>query len=109
MAIGLFTRARDIVVVQDTGPIITADDARAGLRLAGTDEDGLGPVHRRILKILAQYGHPLAVRRLADWAGISVGAFRTFYEAALMLSGWIVSTPRGIAITPAGLARSARE
>ena len=64
------------------------------------DENGLGPVHHRILAILRRHGRPLALRRLVAQAGITVEAFRSIYEPALVAARVINATPRGMMLAP---------
>ena len=56
-------------------------------RLAELDENGIGPVHRRILDVLRWYGRPMAAQRLCSQVGITVKALRTIYEPALVRVG----------------------
>jgi len=71
-------------------------DVREALTMATVDENGLGPVHHRILAILAEHRRPIAKHRLARLAGITAAAFRDFYELALLQVRAIVPTSRGI-------------
>ena len=91
-AISLYVRTRTFVEAQGRGSA-TSDDARHALRLAQLDENGIGPVHRRILEVLRKHGRPLALRRLVEQVGITVEAFRSIYEPALFNSGAIIATP----------------
>ena len=102
VAIELYTGTRTLVEAAGR-TAATAADARAALRALELDERGLGRVHHRVLEILARHGRPLAVRRLATWAGVTVEAFRRLYEPALMMSGAVISTPRGIALGQGGI------
>ena len=76
----------------------SAADARAALESARIDERGLGPVHRRILAVLARHRRPMAVRRLARAAGLTLDSFRKLYEPVLFELGAIVPTARGMAL-----------
>ena len=76
----------------------SAADARAALEAARIDERGLGPVHHRILAILARHRRPMAVRRLARAAGLTLESFRKLYEPVLFELGAIVPTARGMAL-----------
>src|SRR5262249_801802 len=109
-AIGLYRELRVRVAVRRLGvapelrcgatiDVATAGDALARPAKAQRDENGLGPVHRRILGILRRHGRPMALRRLASQADITAEAFRTIYEGALIASRAILPTPRGILAT----------
>ena len=76
----------------------SAADARAALAAARIDERGLGSVHRRILAVLARHRRPMAVRRLARAAGLTLDSFRKLYEPVLFELGAIVPTARGMAL-----------
>ena len=93
-AIGLYAEARAHADARGGGSI-TIDDARNALRLAELDQNGIGPVHRRILDVLRWYGRPMAAQRLCSQVGITVKALRTIYEPALVRSGAVIPTPRG--------------
>jgi Holliday junction DNA helicase RuvB len=96
-AIDLYTGMRTLVEARGRTSA-TADDARAALEALGLDARGWGRVHHRILEALAHHGRPLAVRRLAAWVGVTLEAFRRFYEPGLLMSGAMVATPRGMAL-----------
>jgi holliday junction DNA helicase RuvB len=97
MAIGLYLEMR--VWVEARGrKSATAEDARTTLLCAELDENGFGPVHRRILTILRTHGRPLAHHRLLAQLGLSAEAYSTLYEPALIRTGMIASTPRGLAL-----------
>jgi Holliday junction DNA helicase RuvB len=97
MAVTLFRGLRR-VVVKRRRPSAAEEDARAALADARIDADGLGRVHRRVLEVLARHRRPMAYRRLARAAGVSVKAFRDLYEPALFELGAIVPTARGMVI-----------
>jgi Holliday junction DNA helicase RuvB len=99
MAIEIYTATRTVIEAAGR-KVARQKDAREALRMLDLDERGFGPVHRRVLEVLRKHKRPLAVRRVATWSGITVEAFRRFYEASLMISGAIVPTPRGIALAP---------
>jgi holliday junction DNA helicase RuvB len=96
-AISLYVRTRTFVEAQGRGSA-TSDDARSALRLAQLDENGIGPIHRRILEVLRKHGRPLALRRLVEQVGTTVEAFRSIYEPALFGAGAIVSTRFGMGL-----------
>jgi Holliday junction DNA helicase RuvB len=80
----------------------SAADARQALVAAQIDARGLGPVHRRILEILARHRRPMAVRRLARAAGLTLESFRRLYEPALFDLAAIVPTARGMSLASPG-------
>ena len=97
MAVRLYVEVRARVAARGASSA-TDVDAREALRALQLDENGLGPVHHRILAVLRKHGRPVALPRLAARVGITAAAFRTIYEPALFGAGAIVSTPFGIGL-----------
>ena len=64
------------------------------LELLGIDENGLGPMDRRIVAALVEWG-PMSPRRIADMVEISVETYRVHHEPFLLRGGFIAVTPRG--------------
>jgi Holliday junction resolvasome RuvABC ATP-dependent DNA helicase subunit len=84
------------IVDSQRKPTAGLAEASAALHDAQIDEDGLGPIHRRVLVALARHGRPMAIGRVARLAGVSTEAFRRFYEPALIELGLITATARGL-------------
>ena len=97
MAVRLYVEVRTRVEARGASSA-TDVDAREALRVLQLDENGLGPVHHRILEVLRKLGRPIALPRLAARVGITAAAFRTIYEPALFCAGAIVFTRFGIGL-----------
>jgi hypothetical protein len=83
------------------GSLAGPDDARTVLRLCQLEENGIGPVQRRILDVLRKHGRPIALARLAAQVGITPAAFRSVYEPALLRARATIPTRFGVALAPA--------
>lgn len=101
LAISLLRRVRDFAQV-------AGRDADAALvdvtcQRVGVDAAGLDQLSRRYLKALADRGAPVALGTMVSVLGESKDAVEDEVEPYLLSVGLVEKTPRGRAITPAGL------
>lgn len=95
-ALQLLVRVRDEAVAH-TRHRVGAEEARTALQAAGLDEEGLGPVQRRILRILGGRANPIGEGRLAARLGLGRRTLREVHLPPLFRLGRILTTPRGLA------------
>jgi Holliday junction DNA helicase RuvB len=98
----LLRRVRDFAEVRHDGSI-TADIARAGLKLFGVDDLGLDKVDRAILSAMCEQfnGGPVGLSTVAISVGEQPDTVEDVYEPFLIQQGMIARTPRGRVAMPA--------
>lgn len=97
-------RIRDLAQVENR-TLIDAEIAQRGLTMLGVDEDGLLPVDRQILKVLASAdGRPVGLRTIAASIGEDERTLEDVYEPHLMRTGLLLKTSRGRLLTSAAYA-----
>lgn len=99
----LLRRVRDFAEVR-AGGTIDLRAAQDGLQMLGIDELGLDPVDRRMLEtmIVRFDGRPVGLDTIAAATGEDATTIEDVYEPYLMQLGFIVRTPRGRIVMPAG-------
>jgi len=98
-------RIRDVAQVTGDGAI-TLDAAREGLERLGVDENGLGDMDRRILRVLLEAdGQPVGLKTVAVAVGEAEDTVEEVYEPYLIQEGYIRKTPRGRVPTDRAFAR----
>lgn len=98
----LLRRVRDFAEVRHDGSV-TADIARAGLKLFGVDDLGLDKVDRAILTAMCEQfnGGPVGLSTVAISVGEQPDTVEDVYEPFLIQQGMIARTPRGRVAMPA--------
>ena len=103
IAIRLLKRLRDFAQVEGDGTITNAI-AEYGLQALQVDERGLDGVDLRIMAAMADMfgGGPVGLETLAASTGEDTSTIEDVYEPFLMRIGFLMKTPRGRVLTPAG-------
>jgi len=101
----LLKRVRDYVEVQCDG-VITKEAARQALDMLKVDRLGLDATDRNILDTMIQkFGNrPVGLDTIAAATGEDATTIEDVYEPFLLQLGFIVRTPRGRIVLPAGYA-----
>ncbi len=99
----LLKRARDYAQVMGNG-IITVESAQQALERMEIDELGLDLVDRNLLRAMIENynGGPVGLETIAALIGEEAVTIEDVYEPYLMQLGFLVRTPRGRKVTPAG-------
>ncbi len=98
----LLRRIRDLAQVNGKShlDLATADE---GLEMMGIDREGLVALDRRILEAIARgSGDPVGLKTICVSVGEEEDTIEEVYEPYLIQKGFILKTPRGRKITPAG-------
>ncbi len=96
-------RVRDLAQIESNNHI-SVEVARAGLARMGVDDRGLNRVDRLFLEALARAGGvPVGLKTLAATVGEDERTLEEVYEPHLLRQGLIVKTPRGRALSAAGM------
>jgi holliday junction DNA helicase RuvB len=97
----LLRRVRDYAQVRADGRI-TADVARAGLKLLEVDENGFDEVDRKLLRTIIDKfgGGPVGLNSIAAAINEEKDAIEDMYEPFLIQAGFLDRTPRGRMATP---------
>jgi Holliday junction DNA helicase RuvB len=92
----LLRRVRDFAQVRADGRI-TADVARAAMKLLEVDEEGFDEVDRKLLRTIIDKfsGGPVGVNSLAAAVSEEKDAIEDIYEPFLIQAGFLDRTPRG--------------
>jgi len=93
-ALSLLKRVRNRSIARE---LVTNEPQSIARMLAsfGIDEEGLGPVDRKILGILKQRGRPVGLAQLAALTGLSPGTIKLLHEPFLLRIGRMARTPHG--------------
>jgi Holliday junction DNA helicase RuvB len=86
--------ARDLAQVSARGAIDVAHVLDAADRLE-IDGNGLGPVDRKILGVLADCGRPVGIEAIAATLRLDADTVRLVHEPYLTERGYLIRTPRG--------------
>ncbi|MBR6651143.1 MAG: Holliday junction branch migration DNA helicase RuvB [Clostridia bacterium] len=99
----LLKRARDYAQVMAEG-VITEDAARKALERMEIDELGLDLVDRNLMRAMIENynGGPVGLDTIAALIGEESVTIEDVYEPYLMQLGFLMRTPRGRKVTPAG-------
>ena len=99
----LLKRARDYAEVKGNG-IIDVENAQKALARMEIDELGLDLVDRNLLRAMIENynGGPVGLDTIAALIGEESVTIEDVYEPYLMQLGFIMRTPRGRKVTPAG-------
>ncbi len=99
----LLKRARDYAQVMADG-VITVDSAQKSLQRMEIDELGLDLVDRNLLRAMIENynGGPVGLDTIAALIGEEAVTIEDVYEPYLMQLGFLMRTPRGRKVTPAG-------
>ncbi len=99
----LLKRARDYAQVMAEG-VITADAAQKALERMEIDELGLDLVDRNLMRAMIENynGGPVGLDTIAALIGEESVTIEDVYEPYLMQLGFLMRTPRGRKVTPAG-------
>jgi Holliday junction DNA helicase RuvB len=97
----LLRRVRDYAQVRADGRI-TADVARAGLKLLEVDDQGFDEVDRKLLRTIIDKfgGGPVGLNSIAAAINEEKDAIEDMYEPFLIQAGFLDRTPRGRVATP---------
>ena len=103
IAIRLLKQLRDFAQVEGDGTITNAI-AEYSLQALQVDERGLDGVDLRIMAAMADMfgGGPVGLETLAASTGEDTSTIEDVYEPFLMRIGFLMKTPRGRVLTPAG-------
>lgn len=99
----LLKRARDYAEVKGNG-VIDVENAKKALERMEIDELGLDLVDRNLLRAMIENynGGPVGLDTIAALIGEESVTIEDVYEPYLMQLGFIMRTPRGRKVTPAG-------
>ncbi len=99
----LLKRARDYAQVMAEG-VITVEAAQKALERMEIDELGLDLVDRNLLRAMIENynGGPVGLDTIAALIGEEAVTIEDVYEPYLMQLGFLMRTPRGRKVTPAG-------
>ena len=99
----LLKRARDYAQVMAEG-VITADAAQQALERMEIDELGLDLVDRNLMRAMIENynGGPVGLDTISALIGEESVTIEDVYEPYLMQLGFLMRTPRGRKVTPAG-------
>ncbi|OGI16680.1 MAG: Holliday junction DNA helicase RuvB [Candidatus Melainabacteria bacterium RIFOXYA12_FULL_32_12] len=99
----LLKRVRDYAMVKADG-IITKEVANDALDMLKIDLYGLDTTDRDLLKLIIEKydGGPVGIETLAAALGEDIRTIEDVYEPFLLQSGFILRTPRGRKVSPAG-------
>ena len=99
----LLKRVRDYAQVRHEGHI-SAEVAKAALRLFQVDDEGLDRVDREILNLILRKfdGGPVGLSTLAVAIGEEADTIEDVYEPYLLQRGFLMRTPRGRVLTRLG-------
>ncbi len=99
----LLKRARDYAQVMAEG-VITVDAAQKALERMEIDELGLDLVDRNLMRAMIENynGGPVGLDTIAALIGEEAVTIEDVYEPYLMQLGFLMRTPRGRKVTPAG-------
>ncbi|MFA6835417.1 MAG: Holliday junction branch migration DNA helicase RuvB [Fibrobacteraceae bacterium] len=94
-------RARDVAEVRGEG-IIDKEIAMRTLKMLGIDDNGLDPMDRKILSIIANHfaGGPVGLGTIGASLGEEPDTLEEVYEPYLIQQGFLSRTPRGRILTP---------
>jgi Holliday junction DNA helicase RuvB len=96
----LLKRIRDYAQVKGNGEI-TAEIARAALKLLDIDAEGFDEIDRKLLRAIIERfdGGPVGVNTIAAVLSEEVDAIEDMYEPYLLQIGFLQRTPRGRVVT----------